>query len=173
VSRAATRGHHENAPHSGRPTKLDERAICHANILALRDRRQSLTDITHLVNETIPSPVHPATVRNALKSHFSMSKYVAAKKPYINAMQCRKRLLWAKDHHGLKMVDWERVIWTDEASVEIGKESQQCLIWHRPGERYQEECLVPTFKSGRQSLMVWGCISYGRRGPLVQIPSDR
>jgi hypothetical protein len=32
---------------------------------------------------------------------------------------------------------------------------------------------VPTFKSGWQSLMVWGCISHGRRGPLVQIPSDR
>jgi transposase len=98
---------------------------------------------------------------------------VAAKKPFINAAQHKKRLDWAKEHCRLTMVDWERVIWTDESSVEIGKESRQCLVWRRPGERYREECLVPTFKSGRQSLMVWGCISYGRRGPLVRIPSDR
>src|SRR5436190_24134820 len=35
-----------------------------------------------------------------------------------------------------------------------------------------ERCLAPTFKSGRQCLMVWGCIAYGRRGPLVRIPKD-
>ena len=71
------------------------------------------------------------------------------------------------------MTDWERIIWTDEASVEIGKESRQCMVWRRPGERYNNECLVPTFKSGRQSLMIWGSISYGRRGPLVRMPPGR
>jgi hypothetical protein len=71
------------------------------------------------------------------------------------------------------MTEWERVIWTDDASVEIGKVLRPCLVWHSPGERYLEECLVLTFKSGSQSLMVRGCISYGRHGPLVQIPSDR
>ena len=71
------------------------------------------------------------------------------------------------------MVDWQRVIWTDESSVEIGLESRKCTVWRRVGERYRKDCLVPTFKSGRQSLMVWGCISYGKRGPLVRIPSDK
>jgi hypothetical protein len=102
-----------------------------------------------------------------------MAKYVAAKKPFINGQQGKKRFKWAKEYRKWNMTDWERVIWTDEASVKIGKESRQCLVWHRPGERYVEECLVPTFKSRRQSLMVLGCISYGRCGPLVQIPSDR
>jgi hypothetical protein len=59
-----------------------------------------------------------------------MSIHVAAKKPFINAMQRKKRLDWAKEHCLLIIVDWERVIWTDEASVEVGKESWQCLIWH-------------------------------------------
>jgi hypothetical protein len=63
-----------------------------------------------------------------------MSIHVAAKKPFINAVQCKKRLDWAKEHCLLTMVDWERVIWTDEASVEVGKELRQCLVWHRPGE---------------------------------------
>ena len=51
------------------------------------------------------------------------------------------------------------------------------MVWQRPGERYNKECLVPTFKSGRQSLIMmvcqWGCISYGWQGPLVLIPLDQ
>jgi transposase len=173
VSRGVKRGHHENAPRSGRPSKLDNRTLRHAKIVIDRDRRQTLADMTDLVNETIPSPVHTSTVAKSLKSNFGISIHVAAKKPFINATQRIKRQKWAREHRTLTMVDWERVIWTDEASVEIGKESRQCLVWRRPGERYKEKCLVPTFKSGRQSIMIWGCISYGKRGPLVRIPSDR
>ena len=44
-------------------------------------------------------------------------------------------------------------------------------MWQKPGERYKLDCLVPTFESGWQSVMIWGCISYRMRGPLVQIPS--
>ena len=56
--------------------------------------------------------------------------------------------------------------------MEIGKDSRVVWVWRRPGERYDEKCLAPTFKSGRQSLMIWGCMAYGRLGPLVQIPKD-
>jgi len=45
-------------------------------------------------------------------------------------------------------------------------------VWRRPGERYLERCLAPTFKSGRQSLMIWGCMVHGRLGPLVLVPKD-
>jgi hypothetical protein len=43
---------------------------------------------------------------------------------------------------------WERMIWTDECSVEIGKDSREPLVWWRVGERYEQDCLAPTFKSG-------------------------
>jgi transposase len=58
------------------------------------------------------------------------------------------------------------------SSVEIGKDSRVPWVWRRPGERFLEKCLAPTFKSGRQSLMIWGCMAYGRLGPLVLIPRD-
>jgi transposase len=99
VSRGAERGHHENAARSGRQSKLDERALHHAKIVIHRDRCQSLITITNLVNEAIPSPVHPSTVRTGLNSRFEMSIHVAAKKPFINATQHKKRLDWAKEHH--------------------------------------------------------------------------
>jgi transposase len=105
VSRGAERGHHKNAPRSERPSKLDERAIRHAKIVIHRDQHQSLKNITNLVNDTLPSLVHCNTVRRGLNFHFGMSIHVAAKKPFINAMQHKKRLDWAKEHCLLTMVD--------------------------------------------------------------------
>lgn len=65
------------------------------------------------------------------------------------------------------MGEWDRVIWTDEASFEVGKNSGRVRCWRRPDEAFAPQCLRPTFKSGRSSLMVWACIIKGRKGPLV------
>jgi hypothetical protein len=111
VSRGAERGHHENAARSGRQSKLDERALHHAKIVSkvpefnpsmardMSGKNDVGTNITNLVKEAIPSPVHPSTVRTGLNSRFEMSIHVAAKKPFINATQHKKRLDWAKEHH--------------------------------------------------------------------------
>ncbi|RHZ89009.1 hypothetical protein Glove_19g429 [Diversispora epigaea] len=37
-------------------------------------------------------------------------------------------------------------------------------IYHR--ERYDVECLIPTFRSGLHSVMVWGCFVGEIKGPL-------
>lgn len=77
-----------------------------------------------------------------------------------------------KDHGRWGEEDWEKIIWTDESSVEIGKGSKVVWVWRKPGERYLERCPTPTFKSGRQSLMIWGCMTHGRLGLLICIPKD-
>jgi hypothetical protein len=69
--------------------------------------------------------------------------------------------------------EWKRIIWTDESSVELGKNTRIPRVWRLPGEAYLEKCLVPTFKSGRTSVMVWGCIAYDRKGPLVVLPAGQ
>ena len=47
---------------------------------------------------------------------------------------------------------------------------QQVHVWRLPSERFNSSCLTPSFKSGRQSVMVWGCFMWGKRGPLVILP---
>ena len=101
-----------------------------------------------------------------------MSGHIAAKKPFLKAANRKKRRKWAREHRGWGEEDWQHIIWTDEASVELGKNSRAVWVWRRPGERYDEKCTAPTFKSGRQSLMIWGCMAYGRLGPLICIPKD-
>ena len=69
--------------------------------------------------------------------------------------------------------DWRNVIWTDETSFEIGKRSRQVKVWRKSHERFSLDCLAPTFKSGRSSVMVWGAITGFEKCPLVIIPPDR
>jgi hypothetical protein len=35
------------------------------------------------------------------------------------------------------------------------------------GERFHADCIAPSFKSGRQSVMMWGCFQGDALGPLV------
>ena len=167
------RGHHEDTPRSGRPSKLNDRAIRHLNYTLEGNRQQTLSDITTSINSALTSPVHPRTVRRALHSQLNMHSRVAAKKPFLKDTHKKARLAWARTHRLFKMEDWKHLIWTDEASVEIGKQSRQVLVWRRPDEKHLDKCLSPTFKSGRQSLMVWGCIAHGRLGPLIRIPKNQ
>ncbi|KAF8054717.1 hypothetical protein FPV67DRAFT_1361767, partial [Lyophyllum atratum] len=38
-----------------------------------------------------------------------------------------------------------------------------------PGEEFLPECIAPTFRSGRQSLMVWACIMHNTKGPIIRL----
>lgn len=172
LKRYNERGHHNDAPRAGRPPKLNERAIRHIAITLEGNRRQSLADITSLVNNSISSPVSSRTVRRVIHDKLDMRGYVAAKKPHLKPVHRAARRAWARAHWRWGEEDWKHVIWTDESSVEIGKDSRRLWVWRRPGERYDEKCTAPTFKSGRQSLMIWGCMAFGRLGPLVRIPKE-
>jgi transposase len=166
------RGHNDDATRSGRPTKVDDRTVRHLKIFLEGNRRESLSNLTSFVNNVAASPVSQDTVRRVLDNQLGMNARVAAKKPFLKPAHRVARREWAKSHRGWEREDWECVIWTDEASVEIGKDSRVVWVWRKPGERYDERCLAPTFKSGRQSLMVWGCMAYGKLGPLVLMPKD-
>jgi hypothetical protein len=41
------------------------------------------------------------------------------------------------------------------------------------GERFHPDCLAPSFKSGRESVMMWGCLQGNKLGPLALCPEGR
>ena len=49
------------------------------------------------------------------------------------------------------------------------REPQAQRVWRLSGQRYNSENLRPTFKSGRESVMVWGGFSSMRRTPLMRM----
>src|ERR1700685_2147265 len=61
------------------------------------------------------------------------------------------------------------VLWTDESSIELGEQPGHQFITCHPGEEYILECIQPTFHSSRKTLIVWGAIGTGRKGPLIRL----
>ena len=166
------RGNHRDADRSGRPPLLDIQDLKCLERDVLANRRESLPNIAQNFIPAHSSSISERTVLRAINGQLGLSKHVAAKKPFLTATHHQSHLNWAKSKISWNMTDWEWVVWTDESTVEIGKLSRKIKVWRRPGERHLEECLVPSFKSGRQSLMVWGCIAYGRVGPLVLMAKE-
>jgi hypothetical protein len=95
---------------------------------------------------------------------------IASRKPYLNVVHKATRLAFARKYKHWTEEDWYKVIWTDESSFELQKNSRQIRIWRKPHEKYLAECLAPTFKSGRTSVMVWGAFTGFDKCPLVIMP---
>jgi hypothetical protein len=53
---------------------------------------------------------------------------------------------------------------------EIGKSLKQVVVWRKRDSKYDPKNLVPTFKSGRKSTMVWGAFFSKTWVPLSIVP---
>lgn len=157
-----------NKPRSGRPPIFSQRDIRELKKTAIGDRRASLADITN----TITTHASTSTVRRALKK-MDFFHGVAPKKPVLTERHIADRLAFAKAHRNWTVEDWSRVIWTDESSFELGKTTRTVRVWRRVYEKFFPECLAPTFKSGKVSVMVWGAFTATSKGRLIQMPTGR
>jgi transposase len=152
----------ENLPRSGRPSVLDNKEKKKLIKEATKKRRAPLKEIVN----NLDLDCCLSTAKNVLYNA-GIHSHIAAKKPFISEDNASRRISWCEENRNKSAYDWWRVIYSDEMSVEIGKQSRQIRVWRRSGERYDAECLTPTFKSGRRSVMVWGCFVGEIKGPLV------
>lgn len=150
----------------GRPKKLSERdfrVLCRA---VSSNRRHTLVELANLVS------VSRTAVRFYLRE-LGFRSCIAPKKPYLNVKHKADRLAFARTHESWTFEDWCNIIWTDESSFEIGKNPRQIRVWRKAYEKYNWDCIAPSFKSGRSSVMIWGAFTGFDKSPLVTIPSDK
>ena len=62
---------------------------------------------------------------------------------------------------------------TGEAIFKIEKTFRRPLVWRSTNERYQSDCLVPSYKSGHSSVMVWGAFQDSKKSQLVRMAPNR
>ena len=152
----------ENLPRPGRPPALNvvEKSALVNEVT--KNRRAPLYKVINTLDLTCSLTTAKTTLYEAgIRSH------VAAKKPFISERHAAARISWCEKYKEKPASYWNQVIFSDESSVEIGKQSRQIRVWRGIGERFDNECLAPTFKSGRKSVMVWGCFAGGIKGPLI------
>ncbi|KAI7955142.1 hypothetical protein MJO28_005542 [Puccinia striiformis f. sp. tritici] len=165
LMRNRERGTVETTKRPGRPRKTTDRDLRELKDVLESNRKTKLSE----VGDLIQTQVCDRTLRKRIRD-LGYNSCVAVKKPYVNDKQKKNRLRFAREHSSWTVADWERVIWSDESSFEIGKNSELVRVWRTKQQKYNLECLEPTFKSGRSSTMVWGAFFGITKTPLVFIP---
>ena len=153
---------------SGRPPIISERDTRALLRLIEANRKITLTQI----QLSWPSKLSICTIRRIIHK-LGLRSCHPRKKPHLNEKHKKDRLKWAMERKNWGVEDWKKIIWTDESSVEIGKNSTVVKVWRHRGEEWELSCLLPTFSSGRSNVMVWGCFVGDTIGPLTVIPRDK
>ena len=63
--------------------------------------------------------------------------------------------------------EWENIIFSDECYVYIGGSPGNFFITRRTTDPYEKGKTLTGFTQSSIRLMVWACITYGRKGPIV------
>ena len=166
VQNYKARGSTETSKRTGRPEILspsDTRVLMR---LALQNRFSSIKEISATFCQYRPSlQISDETIRRILISK-GLKSYKLMKKPHLTKQMKAKRLDWC-----LKMKDkpiefWRKVIFSDEAYIEINLNSALNRV-----RRFSHENLLnmglfrPTVKFPLK-LMIWGCFGYNGLGKL-------
>jgi len=154
-------------PRTGRPHKMTERDGRHLIRILKKDRKTTLQELHENFVDSTSTHVCKKTLLNYIHEQGFCSR-VGVRKPLVTEANRIKRLNWAKERK-LWINEWDSVVWSDESKFELFRGNGRRLVWRRPHEKYDIECLIPTVKSGRQGVMVWGCFSKNNLGPLVKL----
>lgn len=158
----------------GRPKLLSPRELRGLRRVVDDNPFASMAEITEKVNEGRTSAaggpplrkVSVSTVRRAING-LGLSSCAPAHKPFVSGINKKKRLQWAKDHLSWSY-QWAWVMFSDESSFQV-RQPKSRRVWRQAGQRFAPKNLRATFKSGRESVMVWGAFSAVGRTPLVRV----
>ncbi len=88
------------------------------------------------------------------------------RKPLLRLAHKKACKQFAEDNLAKSMHYWNHVLRSDGSKVNVFDSDGVQHVWSRPGEEYQENCVLPTVKHGGVSIMVWGYMSAAGTGEL-------
>ncbi len=93
-----------------------------------------------------------------------------ATKPLLNQRQRHKHLTWAVEKNNWTVVQWSKVLFSDESKFCISFGNQGPRVWRKSGEAHNPCCLKSSVKFP-QSVMIWAAMSSAGVGPLCFLKS--
>jgi len=151
---------------SGRPKSLTDRDSRTLKRIVIKNRFTPAREITNILNETTDNPICDRTIRNYLHEEGYYSR-AALRKPFVSEVNRKKRFSWCRERKNWNVDDWSNIIWSDESKFNLHHSDGRQRVWRVPKEKYDVDCLIPTFKHGGGGIMVWGCFVNNQPGPLV------
>ncbi len=147
----------------GRKPKLNNRDLRSLRRHCIKNRHSSISDITTWAQDYFGKPLSSTTIRSYI--HKCQLKLNCAKrKPYVNSVQKRRRLLWARRHLGWTITQWKRVLWSDESVFQVffGRNGRRVCSGPKKKRIIQT---VTSNKSKSQGLSWYGVVSV----PLAKV----
>lgn len=109
----------------------------------------------------VSNDVSVDTVKRILRKA-SLFGRIACRKPFLNKKHKQKRLQWCREKLRWTVVDWNRIIFSDESKIDLHTRGRQ-FVRRSPGKQLVAKYLHQTFKFS-PSIMVFGAIrSDGKR----------
>ncbi len=97
---------------------LDARGLRALRQHCITPRHDSVIDITKWAQEYFQKPLSVKTIRRAI-CRCQLKLYHAKGKPYVNMVQKRRCVLWAKAQLKWTVSKWKIVLWSDESKFDI------------------------------------------------------
>lgn len=151
----------------GRPPILSKRA---SRSILLTIRRDPFITYKRLALNSFQLASR-STIYRTLKK-YGITNYIVKRRPHLKAIHARKRLEWYLERVNWPAEQWNRIIWTDECSLERGKGRPREWVFRKPKEQWQKD-KITTYKTGKETrVMVWGAFNGTRRSQIVRIRND-
>ena len=135
------------------------------------NRRESAASVKSEPENELKIIISESTVRRRLHE-VGLYGRVARKKSYVNWVNRRKRLEYAKNYREKPLGFWNKVLWSDESKFNFFGSNGKVTGWRSVKEEFEPECTIPTVKHGGGNVKCWGCFSSSDVGSLIFIDGN-
>ena len=167
VRKYKTESTYKPSARHGRPKLSTTRSDRQLVRLSLQDRTASSHSLRQQWQKSGVQASSRTVRRRLLKAGLRSRRPV--KKPLLSKKNISDRLKFCRKYKHWTAHDWSRVIFSDESPFSCFGNQGSIRVRRRKGERYKQECTVPTMKHP-ETVHVWGCFSMRGVGALKVLP---
>lgn len=169
LRRESQRVNNTSKKRSGRPRSLTEEQRDYIyDIVTNKDPHIKMRDLLHEVDDVAKK----RSVQRLLRE-MNLRKWIQKKRPFITPEHAAARLDWAIRHQAYTLVDWKKVLWSDECTVERGVGVKPTWTFVRPRDQLREGDIQAVRASGKGvKKMLWACFRDNLRSGLVPLDGD-
>ena len=111
------------------------------------ERLHNAVQATKFINNIIPNPVSPQTVRNVFRKN-NFHSVVKKKCPLLKKQHRINRLKFSNYYENWTVEDWKRVLWSDKTKINRIGSDERVYTWKQKVEQLSNRTTTPTVKHG-------------------------
>jgi DDE superfamily endonuclease len=157
---------------------------CGAPRVITEEERDSLLETVLLTPELSYEALRAQECPNAsvramkqLLQEMNIRKWIRLKRPALSVAHAGLRLTWAQRYRHFRYLNWRRLKWSDECSIQLGKGEKLNWVFVQGGKgqalrRLEPDIVQPRACGKKKRKMFWAAFGYGLRTRLVPMDGD-